>query len=85
VVDPAESRRVVRVPIADLLNPDNRFQVRGPLGYSSPAFQVDGMLVWGFTGGVLAGLITASGWERDWDHDDVRDLATAIAVADDEP
>lgn len=79
VVDPAESQRVVRVPLADLLNPANRFQVRSPMGYSSPAFQVDGMLVWGFTAGVLAGLFTAAAWELPWDETDVRDLTAALA------
>lgn len=86
VVDPAESQRVVRVPLADLLNPDNRFQVHHTLvGYSSPAFSVDGMLVWGFTAGVLAGLFTAAGWERQWDESDVRELAAAMAMVGNEP
>ncbi|WP_280504292.1 NUDIX hydrolase [Nocardia farcinica] len=80
VVDPAETERVVRAPMAELLDPANRFQVRSPLGYSSPAFQVDGMLVWGLTGGILAGLITGAGWEREWDHTDVRDLETSLAA-----
>jgi hypothetical protein len=80
VVDAAESQRVVRVPIRDLLNPANRFRVRSPMGYASPAFAVDGMLVWGFTGAVLAGLLVSSGWEVEWDHSDVRDLAAALAT-----
>ncbi|MBF6357995.1 CoA pyrophosphatase [Nocardia higoensis] len=80
VVDPAETERVVRVPMAGLLDPANRFQVRSPLGYSSPAFQIDGMLVWGLTGGILAGLITGAGWELDWDRSDVRDLESSLAA-----
>ncbi|MGQ4619125.1 NUDIX domain-containing protein [Nocardia sp. R7R-8] len=80
VVDQSETERVVRVPLADLLDPANRFLVRSPLGYQSPAFQVDGMLVWGLTGGILAGISKASGWDREWDHEDVRDLQTALAA-----
>lgn len=80
VVDPGETERVVRVPMAELLDPANRFQVRSTLGYSSPAFQVDGMLVWGLTGGILAGLITGAGWEIDWDRSDVRDLEASLAA-----
>ncbi|WP_040794058.1 NUDIX hydrolase [Nocardia higoensis] len=80
VVDPGETERVVRVPMAELLDPANRFQVRSPLGYSSPAFQVDGMLVWGLTGGILAGLITGAGWELEWDTADVRDLQASLAA-----
>lgn len=80
VVDTAEAARVVRVPIRSLIDPDNRFQVRHPAGYQGPAFAVDGMLVWGFTGGILAGLLAVSGWELDWDTDDIRDLETSLAT-----
>lgn len=82
VVDPAEAERVVRVPVRELLDPDNRFQVRHSAGYQGPAFQVDGMLVWGFTGGILAGLLAVSGWEIEWDHHDVRDLEVTLAELD---
>ncbi|MEE2034328.1 NUDIX hydrolase [Rhodococcus chondri] len=79
VVDPGEATRVVRVPLRDLLDPDNRFQVRHTMGYRGPAFQIDDMLVWGFTAGVLAGLFAVSGWEIAWDHHDVRDLDVVLA------
>jgi hypothetical protein len=62
-----------------LLDPDNRFQVRHPLGYQGPAFRADGMLVWGFTAGILAALFTVSGWEIPWNYGDVRDLDTALS------
>ncbi|MEU1999738.1 CoA pyrophosphatase [Nocardia gamkensis] len=80
VVDQSETERVVRVPLAQLLDPANRFLVRSPMGYQSPAFQVDGLLVWGLTGGILAGISKACGWDRAWDHGDVRDLETALAA-----
>ncbi|WP_084520284.1 NUDIX hydrolase [Nocardia mexicana] len=80
VVSETEAARVVRVPIADLIDPANRFVVRHPMGYMGPAFAVDGMLVWGFTAGVLAGLLAVSGWEREWDHHDVRDLQASLAA-----
>ncbi|MGX1779071.1 NUDIX hydrolase [Nocardia brasiliensis] len=80
VVDASETERVVRVRLAELLDPANRFLVRGSLGYQSPAFQVDGMLVWGLTGGILAGICKTAGWEQEWDHTDVRDLETALAA-----
>ncbi|SNS51236.1 NUDIX hydrolase [Rhodococcoides kyotonense] len=82
VVDTAEAERVVRVPVRDLLDPDNRFQVRHPAGYQGPAFAVDGMLVWGFTGGILAGLLAVSGWETAWDTSDIRDLEASLAAVD---
>ncbi|AYF73140.1 CoA pyrophosphatase [Nocardia yunnanensis] len=80
VVSETEAARVVRVPISELIDPANRFVVRHPLGYMGPAFAVDGMLVWGFTAGVLAGLLAVSGWETEWDHHDVRDLQAALAA-----
>lgn len=79
VVDPSEAVRVSRVPLHELLDPDNRFQVAHSSGYHGPAFQVDGMLVWGFTAGVLAGLFSVSGWEIAWDHDDIRDLDVVLS------
>ncbi|WP_225730852.1 MULTISPECIES: CoA pyrophosphatase [unclassified Nocardia] len=80
VVDQSETERVVRVPLTELLDPANRFMVRGSMGYQSPAFQVDGMLVWGLTGGILAGIAKTAGWEQDWDRADVRDLESALAA-----
>uniref|UniRef100_UPI0024540033 NUDIX hydrolase n=1 Tax=Nocardia wallacei TaxID=480035 RepID=UPI0024540033 len=80
VVSAAEATRVTRVPISELIDPANRFVVRHPLGYMGPAFAVDGMLVWGFTAGVLAGLLAVSGWEREWDYHDVRDLQASLAA-----
>ena len=39
-----------------------------------PAFEVADMLVWGFTAGVLARLLTLGGWEQPWDENRVTDL-----------
>lgn len=82
VVDPAEAERVARVPVHTLIDPRNRFQVRHPAGYQGPAFAVDGMLVWGFTAGILAALFAVSGWEQEWDRHDIRDLDTVLAELD---
>ncbi|MDQ1294582.1 MAG: hypothetical protein QG608_2467, partial [Actinomycetota bacterium] len=66
-VDPAEVARVVRVPIRDLADPISRFQVRVPDGHRMPAFRVEGLFVWGFTGILLSTLLRLAGWEREWD------------------
>ncbi len=55
--DPAEVASVHRVPIDDLVDPANRVRVRHPSGYVGPGFAVQDMLVWGFTGGLLSGLL----------------------------
>lgn len=64
--DPAEVARVARLPIRELVDPANRCQVRMPSGWVGPGFQIRGMLVWGFTGGVLAALLDMAGWSRPW-------------------
>jgi len=74
VRDPREVASVHRVPVAELLDPANRLSVRHPSGYVGPAFAVRGLLVWGFTGGLLSRLFTLAEWEQEWDHDRVQDL-----------
>lgn len=73
--DPFEVAQVVRVPLAELVDPARRFRVRHPSGYTGPAFEVAGLVVWGFTAGVLDAVLAAAGVARPWDTRDVRDLA----------
>jgi 8-oxo-dGTP pyrophosphatase MutT (NUDIX family) len=74
VVDPGEVESVVRVPLAELLDPANRVSVGHPSGFVGPAFDVRGLLVWGFTAGLLSRLFALCGWERPWDASTVRPL-----------
>jgi hypothetical protein len=67
--DPAEVSRVVGVPIADLVDPVNRFQVDNQRGFVGPGFEVDGLFVWGFTAMVLTWLIQLAGLEQPWDRE----------------
>ena len=77
VVDEAEVARVLRVPIADLLDPAHRFTVRLSGGWKGPAFDVgDGLVLWGFTAGIVSRLFAHVGWEREWDHSRVRSRPT---------
>jgi hypothetical protein len=80
-VDPGETAAVVRVSVAELADPRNRLQVRHPSGYVGPAFLVAGLVVWGFTGGLLSTLLHLGGWERPWDASRVRELDEAWAAA----
>jgi 8-oxo-dGTP pyrophosphatase MutT (NUDIX family) len=77
--DPGEVARVTRLPIAELVDPRNRVRVRHPSGWIGPAFQVQGMLVWGFTAGVLAALLEMGGWARPWPQDRIIELPPAGA------
>jgi 8-oxo-dGTP pyrophosphatase MutT (NUDIX family) len=80
-VDPGETAAVVRMPLSALTRPENRLQVRHPSGYVGPAFAVSGLVVWGFTGGLLSELLRLGGWERPWDTSLVRDLDEAWSAA----
>lgn len=63
---PEEVAHVARLPVAELVDPRNRLRVRHPSGWIGPAFQVRGMLVWGFTAGVISVLLDMAGWDRPW-------------------
>ncbi|MBA3249999.1 MAG: CoA pyrophosphatase [Geodermatophilaceae bacterium] len=80
VVDPQETETAHRVPIAELVDPANRYSWRHPSGFVGPAFDVRGMLVWGFTAGLLDGVLTLGGWTRPWDDGDVRDLPPRVVA-----
>jgi len=83
VVDEAEVAAVVRVPLSDLVDPGSRVQVSHPSGWVGPAFEVAGLLVWGFTAGLLDKLLALGGWEQPWDLSRVRTLdqeTTALAA-----
>jgi 8-oxo-dGTP pyrophosphatase MutT (NUDIX family) len=73
-VDPAEVASVERISISELADPATRVMVKGPSGFLSPAFQVKGMLIWGFTAVLVDRLLALAGWERPWDTAKVIDL-----------
>jgi 8-oxo-dGTP pyrophosphatase MutT (NUDIX family) len=73
-VDPAEVAAVERISISELADPATRVMVKGPSGFLSPAFQVKGMLIWGFTAVLVDRLLALAGWERPWDTAKVIDL-----------
>ena len=81
VVDPREVASVHRVPVAELVDPENRFRVSHPSGYVGAAFRVRGLLVWGFTAGLLDRLLRLAGWERPWDEDRIEPLPPEMTGA----
>lgn len=80
--DPAEVAAVARVPVAELVDPANRVRVRHPSGWVGAGFRVRGMLVWGFTAGVLDAVLRLGGWHRPWDE---QAPALPLPVAGDQP
>jgi hypothetical protein len=49
-------------------------RVRHPSGYVGMGFDVSGLLVWGFTAGLIGGLLDLAGWSRPWDPDRIVEL-----------
>lgn len=85
VVDAAETAIVARVPLRAFINPENRLMVyRSTLTrrFAGPAFLLNEMLVWGFTGQVISALLDCAGWAQPWNADDVRELDEAMALVE---
>jgi 8-oxo-dGTP pyrophosphatase MutT (NUDIX family) len=83
VVDETETAIVSRVPVRAFTNPANRLMVyRGDLGrrWAGPAFLLNHMLVWGFTGQVISAVLDVAGWAQPWDSDDLRELDEAMVL-----
>ncbi|MBW0018426.1 MAG: CoA pyrophosphatase [Mycobacterium sp.] len=83
VVNEAETAIVARVPVRAFVNPDNRMMVyRGDLGsrWAGPAFLLNQMLVWGFTGQVISAVLDVAGWAKPWDATDLRELDEAMVL-----
>lgn len=80
-VDPGETAAVVRAPLSVLANPANRLSVHHASGFVGPAFVVAGLLVWGFTAGLLSAVVERGGWARPWDPGRVLDLDDAWSTA----
>ena len=83
VVDATETAIVSRVPLRAFINPANRLMVyRGELGnrWAGPAFLLNQMLVWGFTGQVISAVLDVAGWAQPWDTDDVRELDEVMVL-----
>lgn len=77
VVDRAEVETVVRVRVADLVDPTRRFTaVFGP--YRGPGFDVGGLFVWGFTAMLLSSVLELGGLALPWDEEDERPLPERV-------
>lgn len=87
VVDEAETALVARVPVRAFINPANRLMVyRRTFSrrLAGPAFLLNEMLVWGFTGQVISAVLDVAGWAEPWDTTDVRELDEAMVLVGDQ-
>ncbi|MCW2812651.1 MAG: CoA pyrophosphatase [Nocardioides sp.] len=77
VLSPDEVHAVYRVPISELRDPAHRITVHGPRGWKSPGFLIGDdhdVILWGFTGGVVARLFEFLGWIEDLPDAPAHDL-----------
>jgi 8-oxo-dGTP pyrophosphatase MutT (NUDIX family) len=68
VMDSREAASIDIVPVAVLTDPAHRVRARHPSGYTGPAFEVNGHLIWGLTAHLLDGVLDLAGWQRPWDQ-----------------
>ena len=77
VVDPDEVHQVFRIPIAELVDPTHRIQVRHPTGWIGPGFLIGDdkeSILWGFTAGIISRLFDFVGWTSPVPDAPMRDL-----------
>lgn len=74
--DAEEVASVWMVPVADLVDPAHRAQVRHPSGYTGPAFEVAGHLIWGLTAHLLNSVLDLAGWQQPWDRTRIVQIPT---------
>ncbi len=58
---------MARVPVRAFTNPENRLMVyrqQNTSRFAGPAFLLNQMLVWGFTGQVISALLDVAGWAQ---------------------
>ncbi|OMC31794.1 coenzyme A pyrophosphatase [Mycobacterium sp. GA-1841] len=83
VVNESETAVVARVPVRAFTNPENRLMVyreSNTSRFAGPAFLLNEMLVWGFTGQVISAILDVAGWAKPWNTEDVRGLDEAMAL-----
>ena len=86
VVNESETALVARVPLRAFVNPRNRLMVYRDAGlrrFAGPAFLLNEMLVWGFTGHVISAMLEVAGLAQPWDTENIRELDEAMALVGD--
>ncbi len=87
VASPEEVHAVYRVPLVDLVADEHRIAVRHPSGWVGPGFLIGerkDVILWGFTGGIVARLFEFLGWTSELDDPPEHELP-AYMLADRQP
>lgn len=64
----SENDWVKAYPLSELVDPEKRFHLHFEK-WSGPGFDVEGMILWGFTGSVVTALLQRAGWEKPWEQE----------------
>jgi len=72
--DGNEVEMILRWPISLLASPKHRLMAHHPIGGHGPAWQIDDLFLWGFTGYLVDALLRLGGWQQDWDKDQIVDV-----------
>jgi 8-oxo-dGTP pyrophosphatase MutT (NUDIX family) len=72
--DPAEVASVHRIRLSEFADPSNRTRVRHPSGYIGYGFGVRGLMMWGFSAGIMSGILDLGGWTQLWDRRRMTDV-----------
>ena len=80
VVNPEEADDVFVLPVEELLDPANRLMLAWD-HWTTPAFRVNGYIIWGFTAAALSTLFLKAGWEKEWDDEPRLDLYETVAAS----
>lgn len=72
--DVREVARVLQPSVRELVDPARRFRVHHPSGFVGPAWEVQGLLIWGFTAGLLDRILDLAGIAPDWPDAPTRQL-----------
>ncbi len=72
--DSQETQAIHQLALDRLADPQHRVRVRTRSGFLGPAFEIDSLVIWGFTGALLSSLLDLGGWARDWDTGRVVDI-----------
>jgi len=72
---PDEVAQVLSTPLDLLVDPERRFSIVHPSGWTGPGFDIGtDVPLWGFTAGIISRLFERVGWDRPWDASRTRPL-----------
>lgn len=88
IASPDEVHALHLPRVSELLDPTHRVSVRHPSGFFGPGFMIGperDVILWGFTGGIVARFLDFLGLTQPWDEDKTIDLPEYMVSGDPRP